>query len=336
MRLDPNTIDNQTVFDVYLGLTASGYHLANPERADAIRRAILGGNWNQQVVRYFELARINDGRVNPYWPRASILTTVSLLTEHAEKATHSALVRAYLATMSNISPEEADDATAVWAAALPEHIMSLRSSAGYREVYVRYRDAIRGELRENGLGYERGVLAAHRRLGFLIRPPHNGIEVVTVLNPLQADPLTDVVKSGDRLNVITSHLRVESYVHELVHVFLNPYLRDWTARISQHSHLLNPVYERMAFLRYAWDRSTASWCNVFSETLVRVFTVVVSESDTGASLVSRIQGIVEEGFLYARPIFGTLAENEFQEPLSDQWLDRCLQACLAAAQPHAE
>ena len=330
--MNQNIIDKQAVFDVYLGLIASGYHLDNPERTGALRRTILGGNWNQQDINYFGLACINDGRINPYWPRASILTAVSLLTEHAEKAAHLALVRAYLATMSNISPEEANEATAVWIAAVPEHCMSLRSTVGYHEVWECYRNIIRYDLKENGPRYECEVFAARRRLSALFRPPLNKVEVVTVLNPLQADPLTDIVKSGNRIYVITSHLRVGSYIHELVHIFLDPYLNDWTERISQHSYLLNPVYERMASLRYAWDRSSASWCNVFSETLVRVLTVMVFDSDTDASLISAIQGIVEDGFLYAWPVFDTLAKNDFQLPLSDQCLDRCLQACLTATQ----
>ena len=58
--------DNQGIFDVYLGLIASGYDLANPIRAGAICELVMAENWSQQTLQYFSFAQINDGRINPY------------------------------------------------------------------------------------------------------------------------------------------------------------------------------------------------------------------------------------------------------------------------------
>lgn len=77
---------HRNVYDVYLGLTAAGYDMANPVRASGITKAILATRWGQPIVDYFGKARTEDGRLNPYWPRASILVraiTLWVLADHA-------------------------------------------------------------------------------------------------------------------------------------------------------------------------------------------------------------------------------------------------------------
>ncbi len=327
--MELNTADDQGIFDVYLGLAASGYDLANPHRAGAICEAVAAENWGRQTLQYFRFARINDGRVNPYWPRGSILAAASLLIDNAPATAHLAMIRAYLAALDNLSPAEADDATAIWATALPEQAASLRTAGAYSEARARYRHAIQAEIHENGLRYEREVLAAQRGLHALL-PSLSSPQVTTVLNPLQADPLTDVVSVRDRVYVVTSHLRAESYVHELVHILLDPRLRAWEDRIARNVRLLDPVYDRMTRLTYAWDRSAASWNNVFAETLVRVLTAALGDGRPDRQ-ASQIAALVQAGFAYALPIAETIAGAGREEPLSDQWLDRCLQACARAA-----
>ncbi len=155
---------------------------------------------------------------------------------------------------------------------------------------------------------------------------------MTILNPLQADPLTDVVSVCDRVYVVTSHLRAESCAHELIHILLDPCLRVWGDRISRNVSLIDSVYDRMAHLMYAWDRSTASWNNVFSETLVRVLTVLVSDDGGPEWQASQIEDLVQQGFAYARPIAETIVMMDKEQPLSDEWLDRCLRACARVAE----
>lgn len=328
--VDLSAADNQEVFDVYLGLTASGYDLANPIHAGVICDVIMAENWSQQTLQYFSFARINDGRVNSYWPRASMLTSVSLLIDQLPRETHLALIRAHLAAMGNLSPAEVDDTIISWAAALSEQTTFLRTSRVYADAWAYYRCAIQDEIRENGNRYESEVLAAQDRLYALLPLQSSPAQVMTILNPLQADPLTDVVSVRECVYVVTSHLRAESCVHELIHIFLDPRLRAWGDRISKSASLLDPVHDRMAHLMYAWDRSAASWNNVFSETLVRVLTVLASDDGYPEWQSSQIDDLVQQGFAYARPIAETIMMNK-EQPLSDEWLNRCLRACTKVA-----
>ena len=325
--LNINAANNQGVFDAYLGLTASGYDLANPTRVGAICDTVMAENWSQRTLQYFHFARINDGRVNPYWPRASILTSISLLIDQLPAKTHLTLIRKYLACQCNLPPAEMDDAMVNWAIAFPEQAAFLRTSRVYADARTRYQHVIQDEIHKYGICYSRNVLAAQDRLYALLPLPPSSPQVITILNPLQADPLTDVVNVLDRVYVVTSHLRAESYMHELIHILIEPFLRVWGNRLSKDVNLLDAVYDRMTQLMYAWDHSVASWSNVFSETLVRVLTVLVFDDEGPEWQALQIEDQVQQGFAYARPIAEAIVTMDKEQLLSEEWLDRCLRDC---------
>ena len=232
--------------------------------------------------------------------------------------------------MKNISPLDIDDHVIDWAAGLIEQAESLRDAQIYDDIWADYLQTIRDEITQNGNQYRTEILAEHGQLRDLL-PAHSApIQVATILNPLQADPLTDVVSLQNRNYVVTSHLRADSYVHELLHLSLDSCLQTWEERISESVNLLDLVYVRMKHLSYAWDHSPTSWYNVFSETLVRALTVLISDADP-ESQNSQIERLVQQGFIYARPIAETLASTEDIQPLTSEWLEVCLRACESLA-----
>jgi hypothetical protein len=331
--IDLNTAANQGVFDVYLGLTASGYDLANPDRAGVIHKALLAENWSQRTLQYFGFARTKDGRINPYWPRASILTAVSLLIERLPVSSHLTQIQTYLAAMDNISPSDMGSDMLYWTMDLPEQTTIIRKSRAYATAWEYYQQVIQSELYENRHSYQQEMIVAQDRLCILLPPQATLPQLVTILNPLQADPLTDVVNVYNRVYVVSSHLRSESSIHELIHILLSPWLCKWEERISVRVGLLDLVYDRMAYLTYAWDRSVGSWKNVFSETLVRVLTAFASGNEYSES---QIGDLVQDGFVYARPIAETIVAMGKGNSLSEEWMDQCLCACAELAKQAKE
>ena len=333
--MDFNETINQGVFDVYLGLMASGYDIANSDRISTIRNALIAESWSPQVLRYFELARINDGRVNPYWPRASILASVSLLVERLSGEAHLAAIRAYLTSMDNLSPGDVDKRIIRWAADLPKHTAAIQSFRTYAKAWECYQQLIQNEISDNGNRYQEEMLAMQARLRIMLPPLSSSPKLISILNPLQADSLTDIVRVQDQVYVVTSHLRSESCIHELIHILLAPWLHRWKEQISASTNLLDLVYDRMVHLTYAWDHSAASWGNVFSETLVRVLTALVSSDDSEEQL-SKITDLLDQGFVYALPIAETIATMSVEQSLSEQWLERCLWNCAQLAKQEQE
>lgn len=71
---------SKTLFATYVGLTASGYDMADcSDREigliiDSIRKAV----WPDDVIIYFSKARTDRCEVNPYWSKASMLSGASL------------------------------------------------------------------------------------------------------------------------------------------------------------------------------------------------------------------------------------------------------------------
>jgi hypothetical protein len=324
--LDTASFCNQSVFDVYLGLTAAGYNLANPIRANAITEVISTEDWPQATLGYFGKARIDDGRVNPYWPRGSILTSISYLTECYEMGTNQESIRSYLETLGNIAPSERDQDIVQWAMVLPEQKRILRCSSRYSAIFFEYAKTIEREVGKNGYSYSQRVDSAKSKLARLL--PSLSLSVCTVLNPLQADELVDIVEISNSVCVITSRLRPEAYVHELVHVHIDALLKEWVPIISARKHLLDAVYESMLYSSYAWDRSASSWVNVFIETLVRCLTAWILVGNAPASIEKQVCTMVREGFLYAHPVFEAIVLA--RQPLTEQWLVDCLDACEAA------
>lgn len=322
---------NRNIFDAYLGLNASGYNIANPGRIGTIFNLIGAENWRQQTLEYFRFARINDGRINPYWPRAFILVLTSLLHDQLLGAVDPALIRTHLTAVSNLSSTEVDDTVVGWAAAFPGQALLFRTAQTYAEARTCYRDAIQGEIRKNGIAFEHAVLAAQDRLQALFPLLSPSPVITVILNPLQVDPLTDVVRIHDRTYILTSYLRVESYVHEQIHISIEPYLHAWKDQIARNVRLLDPVYDRMAYMSYAWDHSTASWHNVFSETLTRVITLLICDNGDPELREQQIKNLVQEGFYYARPMAETILMKGKGKPLSDEWLQLCFRSCALAA-----
>lgn len=126
LKLVPIAADHQLVFDAYLGFTAAGYDMANPVGVGSIIRKILDMPFEQLSLKYFRRARIGDGRLNPYWPRASILVTASLLTDVSSLYLDPSTLHDHLANQRNIAPAEKDDSTLQWAIDFPEHAEYLR------------------------------------------------------------------------------------------------------------------------------------------------------------------------------------------------------------------
>ena len=322
---------NQRVFEVYLGLTTSGYDLGNPNRITAMHKSIQAADWSQQTLQYFRYACVNDGRINPYWPRASILTLVGILIDLEPSNFNKVMIRTHLAGIDNISPEDMDDDVINWAGTLIEQMMSLRGSQSYADAWACYQQIVQDEIRKKGNQYQTEILSAQDRLFDLLPFQSSPLKMTTILNPLQADPLTDIVSVQNCHYVVTSHLRTDSFIHELIHLSIDPYLSVWKDQLLRNMDLLDSAYEPMAHLSYAWDHSYASWQNVFSETLVRVLTLLVSENEDLESQKAQIETLVQQGFIYARPIAETITMIKGVQPLSDEWLKECLRACTLIA-----
>ena len=116
---------SKQVFTVYVGLTASGYDLARASGGQAVRQlvqAIRDADWPEQVVTYFRQARTGRCAVNPYWPRAFLLTLASLYLPESGPYRYADpdLVSRHIQELDALGPADMGSDTIQWVLELPD------------------------------------------------------------------------------------------------------------------------------------------------------------------------------------------------------------------------
>lgn len=71
---------NKNIFTVFVGLTASGYNLAENSFDRDIINSIREIEYDEDIIVYFKKARTSTCELNPYWPKAFFLSLASLFT----------------------------------------------------------------------------------------------------------------------------------------------------------------------------------------------------------------------------------------------------------------
>ena len=318
---------SEQVFTVYVGLTASGYDMARPSLGEPLYRliqAIRGTDWPRQVLAYFAKARTATCKVNPYWPRAFLLTVASLYLPESppHRFTNPELISEHIEGLEAVSPEDKDAETARWVLELPDAYRALKGSPGIRglwELYLESMDLCRFEE----VAAESASLVK-ARIGVLSDAlPH----VVVTPNPLQAPEVTDAVILGDEAFIIEAQPNIGSCVHEMLHHFLAPVVDDTTQEIRQFVRLLGPVRRDMLRLRYAWDDSEESWCRVFEENLMRAAEIWVSCADDPAAIESAAARQASFGFRYVPVLTRHFQSHWSGIDSARDFITQCLHAC---------
>lgn len=270
---------SQQVFTVYAGLTASGYGLAHPPLDGPIEhliREITAAHWSQEVLAFFRQARTDRCEVNPYWPRASLLTLASLYLPDSPpyRVTDPQQLISRVQALDMISPEEKDEYTLRWLLQLPEAYTSVRAHAQFSRFWHRYADSI-NLVRCADVVRETEKLITER-LGVA---PEQLPKVVILPNPLQASEVADFVKLNDVLYVIQAEPDITACVHELLHHIFSTALKQQASVITQFYDLFPRVRQEMFRMGYAWDDSAASWHNVFEDHFMRAAGIWLSHDD---------------------------------------------------------
>ncbi|MGE5654965.1 MAG: hypothetical protein ACM3ZQ_12030, partial [Bacillota bacterium] len=138
-----NTISPNThLFAAYVGLTISGYDMADDRDLEIqeLIRKVRSLHWPPAIARYFAVARTGKVKVNPYWPRGSMLSTASLHIgpDHRfAQADESELERVFLQA-ENIGPEDKAPDLLAWVMRLPEMVVIIMEHPAYAELWNSY------------------------------------------------------------------------------------------------------------------------------------------------------------------------------------------------------
>ena len=300
---------SRQVFTVYVGLTASGYDMARLSANQAMCRlvwAIREADWPEHVPAYFGQARTDVCTVNPYWPRAFLLTIASLYLAESPPypfADPHAISR-HIQALDALCPADKDDETMQWVLQLPDAYQAVCSQPYLDRLWELYQASVDpGRCKQVA---EEAESLVQERLGVT---SDQLPQIVVIPNPLQAHEQTDIVNLVGKVYVIEAEPCAASCVHEILHHILSPALDSCRHITYESAGLLAPVQEDMLRLRYAWDNSRESWARTFEEHFMRAAQIWVVHGDDPASAEHATARQAEYGFKYVPPLVEFFQSN---------------------------
>ena len=317
---------NRKVFVVYAGLTASGYHTvlqSSSEPAQALVEQIRSLKWPEEALAYFQKARTETCAVNPYWPRAFLLTVAALRlsdTCPCRYGDEDQIVR-HIEDLDMIGPEDRSPDTIEWILDLPRHCDMLAAQPGLDQLWEQYLAAI--DIGQHEKAVAEAMSAVIERVGV---SPDQLPTTVVIPNPLQAREVTDFVRFGGETLVVRAEPDAASCVHEILHQVFGPRIVENRAIVQEYSHLLASVYPDMLRLRYAWDNGDGSWERVFEESLMRAAEIWITHSEEDCRDADRAATFQAGcGFKYVPAILQFFRTKWSGLDRFGQFLARCLE-----------
>lgn len=267
---------------IYYGLLQTGYEYYPYERDAAHLSQVERFIGTGPKVSFFAAVRQNTCSVYPYWPRAAILEEATLyMEEKGQRFVGFDAFRNRVLSASNIAPEEKGDDVWDWIAGFPEALQTILESDGFQRYLKWERTWAEAQSRagEQGLSLLNGFFQlCSERYGS--RLP----EITIALAPIKCVYASDHYRQGDRLLFTSGALRLDSIVHECLHLVVHPLVERGDLG---GKHQAYPEIDESYYL----DRSEAGYRNAFEEYAVRSLTKAVLRGDAPLDLAWYLAGL---------------------------------------------
>lgn len=311
---------NKNLFTIYVGLTASGYELSEDSQiVENIRKVKL----NEDILEYFKKARISSCSVNPYWPRAFLLTVSGMYMSDEFKYADFNEVVSNINSLENIDPHEKNDELFKWLSKLPEVCTKISMAEEFESLWTMYLKKLKLSDEEN-----RTILInSEHKIEKALGVKENEIpRVVLVPNTLQAPQSADFVHKDGIVYIIQSRFDEESVIHEMLHNVFNEKLLSCSEMVCDNLELLKPVYDKMKKYQYAWNYDKSSWSRVFEENFMRAASIYVN-SNGKEDFLKKSQEYEGYGFIYV-PILAKKFSMEYKSTSNfKEFMQSCLKEC---------
>jgi len=317
---------NRNIFTAFVGLTASGYNLAENSYDRDIINSIREIKYDEDIIDYFKKARTSNCEVNPYWPRAFFLSLASLFIteEFPYMYTDFQKMLSYIENLQQIDPNEKNKELNDWLKELPVTITKIQNNIMIEEIWLRYISLVNKNVESYNLIANQSYSLIKKVLDI---SEDELPELIIIPNYLQASEATDFVNIEDKIYLITAKLDKESIVHELLHYILDIRLEQCRDLINENLFLLKPILDEMIRYQYAWDYSEDSWDRVFEENFMRAAStwIIFHDDINNARINANLHK--DYGFIYVPIIleqfFFNWKGDDFEVLIKD-----CLKACI--------
>jgi hypothetical protein len=295
---------NQALFTVYVGLTKSGYDLADKNDKDIVGlcRRVREMDCHQEILNYFAFAKSNCNRLNPYWPRGSILAAASLFissTKFPEYETFNDFLQ-FERSVTNFSREELNDDVIGWLRELPVYIDLITGNDAFPAIWAEYQKIIYSRL-EN---YNKILEKADKTIqDFYMGTLPEKQNIIFSPNLLQSPFIADFITKKGTLVVIKTFPDMLSILHEFLHSEIKPFRGYFTEFIRVHNVDIIGNYSKLSASGYMWNKSEESFINILEESFVRGLSVAMTvNASKSESIDAYINSDVNSGFILVHAI----------------------------------
>lgn len=320
---------NKNIFMTYAGLISSGYNLADESFHKEIFYLIRDIKFDEDVDSYFKKARTLSCKVNPYWPRAFLLTLSSLyLTEEPPyKYVDFDKLLNHIQSLHGINPNEKTEELFNWLMDLGVIITKLYDNIKLEDIWIKYTKFIDKNIEKYNLTCTQAFSLVK---GILEVTEYEMPELIIIPNYLQAPQAADFAVIGNKIYIIKAIPDKESVIHELLHHFFDMRLDKCRHIINRYLFLLEPVLDEMKRYQYAWSYDEDSWNRVFEENFMRAASIWINYYDSIDNAREDTNIHRNYGFIYAPAILEQLFYHWNGLDNFEDFINTCLDACKNA------
>lgn len=318
---------NKNIFTAFIGLTVSGYDLAESTCDKGILDLISKTKYDEDVINYFKQARTSTCKVNPYWPRAFLLSLACLFIteENPHVYTDFQKFLSHMDSLEQINPGEKNDELIHWMEKLPAMIDKIQANALIQDVWFKYVSLVEKKVDDYSLLCSQSFLLIRNLFEIA---DEDMLYLIIIPNYLQAAEATDLVIMEEEIYIITANPDKESIVHELLHYALDKELKNCEDLIKENMVLLEPVLDDMIRYQYAWDYDESSWLRVYKENFMRAATIWVTFHDSKAEAETNAKLHEDYGFIYVPAILEEFFTSWNGLRNFREFVGKCLKACF--------
>jgi len=301
---------NKELFSTYVGLTISGYDLADKNDVEiaGLYRRISKMDYSQDVIDYFANARTNQNKVNPYWPRGYLLSSACFFisenqpSRYEDFSEHTKFVR----SLTNINPAALNKELSVWLEQLPQFIDSMINNKTFADLWKEYQSVIDERANKYGEVLE---IADKILNDFLATSNTSRPDIIFSPNLLQSPFIADFVSKGNQIIIIKTSPNVLSIIHEFLHSVFKPFREYFGKYVQTHDFKQIADITKLISSGYMWNISEEAKINVLEESFVRGLSIVMNfESSKIIKINDYLRMDVNSGFTMV-PLITKTARN---------------------------
>ena len=264
---------NEKLFIAYVGLTASGYDLADKKDPELqkLTSQIRSAKIQNEVIEYFSATKTSQYSVNPYWPRGSCISSACFFINGKDEYN---TFSDYLAFEKSIGAdtEEDNDDFRNWIIRLPIFLKEIKNSESYPILRSEYQKILASRKKE----YTAELRIVDKCVAKFNSNSINNSHIVFVPNLLQAYSIADFVLKDNIIFVIATHPDTITLLHEYLHPIVNKYKNILKNFVNKADFNVFADMRKMSSYGYMREDSIEAKIHTLEECAVRAMSIILS------------------------------------------------------------